>query len=121
MHTVHKFIHLLEDRNVVIDFPLVFLSNAFSNPYNVTTLLFLQFHEGIKDAEMKLTFKRERVEFHFVLEKPVLQGLFSGVSTSAIEQSLVVLNGIKETDMSGRLQKHSLAIVYRNQWLNWLP
>ena len=21
----------------------------------------------------------------------------------------------------GRLQKHSLAIVYRNQWLNWFP
>ena len=21
----------------------------------------------------------------------------------------------------GRFQKHSLAIVYRNQWLNWLP
>ena len=24
-------------------------------------------------------------------------------------------------DNMGRLQKHSLAIVYRNQWLNWFP
>ena len=24
-------------------------------------------------------------------------------------------------DIMDRLQKHSLAIVYRNQWLNWSP
>ena len=24
-------------------------------------------------------------------------------------------------NIQGRLQEHSLAIVYRNQWLNWFP
>ena len=28
---------------------------------------------------------------------------------------------LQRLNIQGRLQKHSLAIVYRNQWLNWFP
>lgn len=56
-----------ENGNIVVNFRLVSLCNAFSNPYNVPAFLFLELDVSVKHSEMELLLKRERV--HLNLER----------------------------------------------------
>ena len=41
--------------------------------------------------------------------------------TKRFLKQFVSLPNLRNLKCMGRLQKHNLAIVYRNQWLNWFP
>lgn len=57
---------LLQDMNVAVDLGPMSLCHALRNPYNVSRLLFLQFHICIENSEMKLS--HECIYHHLHLE-----------------------------------------------------
>ena len=80
-----------KDWNIIVDLGFVPLSYTFSDPDNISAFLLFQLHERVENAEMELSFEGKCVEFHLVLEKPVLQGFFPGVRSSTLKQPPVVL------------------------------
>ena len=50
--------HLFKDVDVVIYFGFVPLRDAFGNPDNVSTFLFLQFNVSVENTEVELLHKR---------------------------------------------------------------
>lgn len=46
--------YTLQNGDVVINLGSVFLGNTFSNPNNISTLLFLQLEVSIEDTKMEL-------------------------------------------------------------------
>jgi len=75
----------LEDRNIIIDLGTMFLSNTFRYPDDITAFLLFQLQVRIEYAEMELLDKCKHIQFHFMLEEFVLQGLVAGIVTGSIE------------------------------------
>ena len=94
-------IPLLKYWYIVVNLGFIPLCNTFSNPHDVTTLLLLQLNKCVEDAEVKLSLERERIQFHFVFEESIFQGLFSGIISSTLEQLPVVLSKVKGLLQSG--------------------
>ena len=64
-HTVHGNIRSVSEYwNIVVYLGAVALSNAFGNPDNVATLLFLQLDIGVEDAIVELVHERELVQLN---------------------------------------------------------
>ena len=55
---------VLEDGNVVVDFGTVPLGDALGDPDDVPTLLLLQLHVGVEDAEVELVEEGQLVQLH---------------------------------------------------------
>ena len=55
---------VLEDGYVVIDFGTVPLGDALGDPDDVSTLLLLQLHVGVEDAEVELVEEGQLVQLH---------------------------------------------------------
>lgn len=53
----------LEDGNIIVNFSAMLLGNTFSNPHNVTALLFLEFQVRIEYTKVELLHEGVHVQF----------------------------------------------------------
>ena len=73
---------------------------------------------GIEGEVNLAVFEKTGYEVSLRLVRRIKQDAIASVRSKLKRHSAARREGRKSL---GRLQKHSLAIVYRNQWLNWFP